>query len=41
MSIDLTNLNDVYHLAMIVCGFAAIILGSIFAVIYAKKNKNK
>lgn len=37
MNIDFTNLNDVYHLAMIVIGAGALLLGFIFLCIKCKK----
>lgn len=37
--IDFTNLNDIYHLAMIMAGLYLMIILTIFIVSYYKKNK--
>ena len=39
MNIDYTNLNDVYHLSMIIIGFGGLILGWITLVRNIKKEK--
>ena len=36
MNIDFTNLNDIYHLSMIVIGFGVLILGFILAFKWKK-----
>ena len=39
MEIDLTNLNDVYHLSMIIIGFGGLILGYLTLMRLIKKDK--
>ena len=38
MNIDFTNLNDIYHLSMIIIGFGVLILGGIFISRFLKRK---
>jgi len=41
MGLDLSNLNDIYHLAMIICGLWLVIFVTIIGYKLLKKRKRK